>query len=474
MRLTPHLPARVVWQEGMYLAPHHFQAQRRHAEDALALAVDALFPFSYGVAALALDEDALRTGTVALRHARGILPDGTPFHAPDADRLPAPLPLADRFSPTLHAHVVHLALPAWRGDGANVSEGALGVDPAGNGRGHAWDADDAGGPRYAAVEQQVVDEVSGLDAAPIRVAAKRLRLALDAEVVPGEVSLPIARVQRDGAGQLVYDPDFIPPTLQLGASPRLVALLHGVVEMLDGKGAALAATMRPAAAGAEGASAYAGNEIATRWMLHAVRSAEAPLRHLLQTRRAHPERLWLELVRLAGALCTFSLTATPRDLPDYAHDDLAGCFAALERHVRAHLDVVVASRVVAVPLARASEVLHVGAIADARAFEPGARWFLSLRSALGPVETGARAPTLVKACAAKFVLELVRRAFPGMALDHVPAPPPGLAPRGDRAYFEIAVAGPCATGLRESREFGVYIPDTLPDAAAELLVLVPG
>jgi type VI secretion system protein ImpJ len=484
MRLKPHLPARVVWQEGMYLAPHHFQAQRRHAEDALALAVDALFPFAYGVASLALDEDALRAGTVALRHARGILPDGTPFHAPDADPLPTAIALGERFSPTRGAHVVHLALPAWRGDGANVAD-ADALDPDGgngSGNGYAPELPELGaGPRYEAVEQEVVDEVSGLDAVPIRVAAKRLRLALDFELGPGEVSLPIARVQRDGTGQVVFDADFIPPCLQLGASPRLVALLHGVVEMLDAKGATLAATMRPAGGGPAGApgggdapSAYAGNEIATRWMLHAVRSAEAPLRHLLQTRRAHPERMWLELVRLAGALCTFSLTATPRDLPDYAHDDLADCFGALERHVRAHLDVVVTPRVVVVRLARTSEVLHVGKVTDARAVEPGARGFLAVRSSLGPVETGGRAPALVKACASKFVLELVRRAFPGMALEHVPAPPPAIAPRADRAYFEIALAGPCAVGLRETRELGVYVPDTLPDPLLELHVLVPG
>ena len=455
---------RVVWREGMHLSQHHFQAQSRHHEDAIHFALSQLFFKPYGLAGVELDGESLRNGVARLVHARGVLPDGLAFNVPEADAPPEPHDIREAFSPTQPSHQLLLAVPSFRRAGANLADGADALGAAGNGGGPA---------RYAPVPLPVRDELTGRDERAVHVGRKQLRLLLDVELGDGMVAMPIARVRRDGMGHFVYDADFVPPCLQLGASPRLVALLHGVVEMLDGKGAALAATMRPAA-GAEGASAYAGNEIATRWMLHAVRSAEAPLRHLLQTRRAHPERLWLELTRLAGALCTFSLTATPRDLPDYAHDDLAGCFAALERHVRAHLDVVVTPRVVVVPLARASEVLHVGSIADPRAFEPGARWFLSLRSALGPVETGARAPTLVKACASKFVLELVRRAFPGMALDHVPAPPPGLAPRADRAYFEIAVAGPCATGLRESREFGVYVPDTLPEAVAELLVLVPG
>jgi type VI secretion system protein ImpJ len=76
-------------------------------------------------------------------------------------------------------------------------------------------------------------------------------------------------------------------------------------------------------------------------------------------------------------------------------------------------------------------------------------------------------------CASKFVLELVRRAFPGMAIDHVPAPPPGLAPRGELTYFEIHLAGPCAQGLRDSHEIGVYVPAGLPDAQLEVAVLAP-
>ena len=90
MRASPPstTSARVVWEEGMYLAPHHFQAQRRYVEDALAGAVAALFPFPWGVSTLALDTEALANGTLALARARGILPDGTPFNLPDADALP--------------------------------------------------------------------------------------------------------------------------------------------------------------------------------------------------------------------------------------------------------------------------------------------------------------------------------------------------------------------------------------------------
>jgi type VI secretion system protein ImpJ len=343
--------------------------------------------------------------------------------------------------------------------------------PTGSTTGSTTGGGGGGDPRYLEVVALVRDETAGQESVEVRFAAKNLRLVLDDELASDDVALPIARIRRDGAGRFVIDQEYVPPCLHVGASERLVSMLRGVVGMLEAKGTALAASLAPAASGAGAPSAYIGNELATRWLLNAVRSAEAPLRHLLAARRVHPERLWTELARLAGALCTFSLTAQPRDLPAYDHEDLGGCFGALERHLRANLDVVVAARAIVVPLAKSSAVLHVGDVPDPRCYEPGARWFLGVRSSAGVAATIANAPRLLKVCASMYVLELVRRSWYGLTIEHVPAPPAGIAPRRDLAYFELTMDGPCADGLRKTKQVGVYVPDEIPDASFELAVL---
>ena len=63
--------------------------------------------------------------------------------------------------------------------------------------------------------------------------------------------------------------------------------------------------------------------------------------------------------------------------------------------------------------------------------------------------------------------------LPLMPLAQTPAPPPGLAPRPGLTYFEVTLAGPCGQGIQDTREFGVYVPDGVPNAALELAVLVP-
>ena len=79
----------VVWSEGMHLAQHHFQAQGRYFEELTEYALSSLFFQPYGLVRCELDGDALLNGSAALTHARGIMPDGLPFHFPE-DAPPAP------------------------------------------------------------------------------------------------------------------------------------------------------------------------------------------------------------------------------------------------------------------------------------------------------------------------------------------------------------------------------------------------
>lgn len=448
----------------MHLTPQHFQAQRRYQDDQSTHTVDLLFTFAYGLSAVAVDADALRNGTFAMVHARGVLPDGAVFHMPDADPSPTPIALAERFSPTRDAHVVLLALPQWREGERNVGDGG---DPStlGGNDPHT---------RFQSLEQVVIDEATGVDPLPVRFASRNLQFLLDTELSGDVIAMPVARVKRDGRGQYQLDTQFIPPTLQIVASERLLDLLRRTVTLLEAKGAALAASINQAPSAAiGGGAAYVGNELATRWLLHAVRSADAPLRHLLLTRRAHPERAYLELARLAGALCTFAMGSHPRDIAAYDHDDLTTCFDALEAQLRAHLDIVIAARAVVIPLQRTSDVLHTAVVSDPRCFEPDARWFLAVRADVGAAELIDRVQRLTKTCASKFVLELVRRAFNGLPTEHIPTPPAGLAPKPDFTYFELRMTGPCAQSLTDAREIGVYVPDALPGAYLEVAILVP-
>ncbi len=442
--------SKVVWSEGMFLGPHHFQAQNRYFEDSIRLAVSSLWFRPYGLLGYALDEDALRNGTLSLIHARGIFDDGMLFLMPECDAMPAARPIADLFPPTRDRLTVMLGVPKRKPEGQNCS---LSIN--------------ANGARYTAEERSYRDETMGGDERPVQVARKNIRFVLDTEAAEDLVTLPIAKIMRDGSGHLIFDPNFIPPCLQISSSERLMGLLLRLIEILEEKSANLQRTSQNVG----GSGDFAPRDIANFWLLHAVNAALAPLRHLCLSKRSHPEELFVELSRLAGALCTFGLESHPRTLPAYDHERLSECFEALDQHIRAHLELIVPTNCVSIKLDKVRDNFYEGDIVDPRCLGRG-RWVLGIHSSLGEAEIITKVPQLVKICSAKFVADLVRKAMGGLPLSHLPVTPSAMRPKLESQYFGITRSGPFWDHIVQTRRVGVYIPGEISNPEVELQVVL--
>jgi len=442
--------SRVVWSEGMYLGPHHFQVQSQYFEDSTKFAISSLWFAPYGVAGCELDADALQNGTVSLLHARGIFPDGLAFSMPECDPLPPARAIADLFPPTRDSVTVLLAIPDRKPGGRNCAMAAAEADSA----------------RFVATPCPVRDENTGVDERSVSLGRKNLRLLLDTESAAGLTTLPLARVTRDGSGHFVLDAAFIPPCLQISASESLMLMLRRLIEILEEKSAAMSR-----APGGASFAEFSSREIASFWLLHAVNSGLSPLRHLWIAKRGHPEELYLEMARLAGSLCTFAMDSHPREIPLYNHDRLDQTFSALDQHIRRHLETIVPTNCIAIPLAPGEKYFFEGEVTDQRCLNRS-RWILAMRATVGEVEIIGKTPQLVKVCSAAFVPQLVKRALPGLALTHMPTPPSAVSARVDFQYFSISKGGPCWDHIVQSRRVGVYVPGELPDAELQLFVVL--
>ena len=332
----------------------------------------------------------------------------------------------------------------------------------------AQSPDEGGWVRYMAESQTIPDETTGRDEKPVPIGRKNFSLLLDTEAQEGILALPVAVIMRDGTGHFVFDPDFIPPLTTIAASDRLMHILKRLIEILDDKSASLS---KGSAATARTWAEYSTRDVAQFWLLHTVNSALAPLRDMYAGRHVHPERLFVQMLRLAGALCTFAIESHPRDLPLYNHNDLAGCFGALDHHIRTHLETVVPTNVISIPLQKSSNYFYEGEITDQRCLDR-ARWIFAIRSATGEVEIIAKTPQLVKICSKLFVPKLVERALPGMGLTHLPTPPSAISAQVDAQYFSINRSGPCWDHIVQTRQVGIYVPGELPDPELELLVIL--
>ncbi len=104
-----------------------------------------------------------------------------------------------------------------------------------------------------------------------------------------------------------------------------MTLLARLIEILEDKSSRFARSGQ-----GKSWAEFSTTEIANFWLLHTVNSALAPLRHQYLTRRGHPEALYVEMLKLGGALCTFAFESHPRDLPLYDHRNLSKSFDLLD------------------------------------------------------------------------------------------------------------------------------------------------
>ena len=440
----------VVWTEGMYLGPHHFQAQSRYFQDSMQFASSSLWYAPFGLIGCEMDSEAIRNGMVSVLHAEGIFPDGLPFDMPQCDALPQPRAIADLFPPTTGFLDIFLAIPRQQDEGQNCAVG--------NGS--------AATTRFVVQERPMADENTGRDERALQLGRKNIRLVVGKERSEEDIALPIARVIRDSSGRYIFDPGFIPPLLRIAASTALLDLTNRIIEILGDKSAQLGAER----SGQRFKAGMSARDVSSFWFLHTVNSSLGVLRHL-DLKRGHPEELFREFSRLAGALCTFGLGAHPKDLPNYNHLDLETCFRALEDFIRRQLDIIMPTQFVPIALAPAATYFWEGDVLDQRCVGTS-RWIFGIRAPAAIGEVMRRTPQIVKICSAKFVPELVRRALPGLELTYLQVPPSAMPAKVDYMYFAVSKAGPCWEHIVQTRRVGVYVPGDFPNPEIELLAIL--
>lgn len=433
---------RIVWQDGMHLAQHHFQQQARHVESTIHFALSSAHSYCYGLATLAIDRDALANGELVVRQATGVLPDGLPLHIPTDSGEALSIRLESHFPPTATVCVFSIAVP---------SESAS-----------------TAGSRYRAFVRVLADETTGGDSRNVVLGAPAWRLVAAGEGA-GLTSLPVARVIRDGQGRFALDDRFIPPCIRLGASDRLVRLRSAIEDLLRAKSDEI---RRRQGASAAALRDHAAGEIASFWLLHTVNSALGTVLHMGRALDTHPEQLFLELVKLAGGLCTFSLQADAASLPSYKHEDLADSFDALERAISLRLSDIMPADAVRLPFKRRSNpLLHTVKLTDPRVFR-AERWYLEIRSRESERERTHLVPRSVKIAADMEQLNrMVEHALPGPQLRHTDSPPAGLSPRDGASYF-IIEPGAMIAEFERSKALAAYAPDSLSDVSITLCIVL--
>lgn len=446
--------SKILWGEGLFLRPQHFQHQDAYHEWRLAQMSRLLHPYAWGVRSVKIDPDALQTGLLRVLELQAVLPDGELFNAPAEDELPPPLALHALMDSGAQGGetVLHLAMAPLRTQGGNMAATRDEADTA---------------SRYYRCPLQAADAFTDAVSAEVVVLRKSARLLADNEARAHLVSLPLLRLKKTPSGGFELDGRFMPPCLNIHASPALFLHLRRLLDVLQAKVDALYGLHREPS---KNIIEFRSGDVASFWLLHTASSAFAGLSHLARHPALHPERLFEKLLELAGALMTFSKTFTLTDLPAYDHLDPGPAFNRLDQIVRELLETVISTRYFAIHLHEAMPSFHQGRL-DSEQITATTQLYLGVSAAVPPAELVDIVPARLKVGAPDDVDKLVLSAMPGVKLVHAPQVPAAVPVRPGSYYFTLEPRGSLYERMLQAHALTIYVPTGIQDLRLELIAV---
>lgn len=425
--------AKVLWSEGMFLRPQHFQQQDRYLEQVVQHRCNAIQAYGWGLTAIQLDNALLGLGKLALNHVAGILPDGTPFshQTNDTSALIRDIPKQ------LKNNIVYLGLPLKRPGTAEV---------------RAPNSGEQGLTRYQSTLHQALDAVTeNGETSNIDVGTLRLKLLLETEDRSGYTCIPLVRILECQAdGHILLDTNFMPTCLDIKIVPRLNAFLNELNGLLHHRAEALSG--RLADANRAGVA-----EIADYLMLQMLNRFEPLSHHLLSLKALHPERLYQALVQMSGELATFTQPQKrPLPLAGYRHDHVQETFGPLMDRLRQQLSTVIEQAAVPLPLKTRQYGIRVCPLED-RTLIGSASFILCVRADLPSEQIRTQVPTHAKLGTVERIRELVNAQMPGIRLTPLAVAPRQIPYHNGAVYFELDPHSDFWPDMQNSGGFALHL-----------------
>ncbi|KAA8998154.1 type VI secretion system baseplate subunit TssK [Affinibrenneria salicis] len=428
---------KVIWSEGMFLRPHHFQQAESYLEAYVRNWGKSQHSFNWGFLTLELDQSLLQQGKVALSRASGILPDGTPFDINDPHHAPAPLQIADNQT---NVNVV-LALPARRS----------GQDPV------IFSESQDSLARFISFESEVDDfNAVSVGSATVQFGKLRLRLMAESELTAEWVAMGAVRVlEKRSNNEIQLDNNYIPPMLNAHASLPIASFISDLEGLLNQRSYQMSQRLQQPGRGNS-------SEILDFMLLALINKHIGQVSHIRNLPLIHPERLFNDWLQFATELCTYMPARAPdKALPLYKHDNLAYCFGKLMLLLRQGLSIVMEENAIQIPLIERSHGLNIATVPDATMVREFG-FVLAVRADVPGDALHTHFPAQMKIAPVTRIRDLVQLQLPGIVLHSMPAAPRQIPWHAGYTYFELEKGGELWKQMETSGAFALHLAGEFP------------
>lgn len=440
---------KIIWSEGMFLRPQHFQQHDRYLEALINGRCLGLRPFDWGFYSVKVDPDLLRIGKLSLSECSGIFPDGTPFSLPENGELPLPLDIAE----TVRNEEVFIALPLRRPQSVESDS----------------DQNPESLARYRLNEKEVRDNNAGFDdKAPLQVGKLKTRLMLQQEDRSGYACLGIGRIIEVGDDKnILMDANYIPVNLNCAAIPRLTGFLRELNGLLSTRSEELAAR-------ATGVSDASTAQISDFLLLQLCNHYQPLFEHLSQVEGLHPEEFYRIAIQLAGDLSTFFRNERrPIAYGGYIHDNLQATFSDLMEDLRQLLGGVIERVAIRIPLKGPKYGVYLAKKPDLNLFRT-AIFVLAVSADITDDQLRREFPPQIKIAPVENIQDYVKSHTPGIEIKPLNIIPRQLPIPSSFTCFQLNKHSKLWKILETSAGIAIHIGGDFPELQLELWAIRKG
>lgn len=401
---------KIVWREGTFLYPQHFQQMESHLESSLQASTNMLagdLAPQFGLSKISFNEDIFKLGQLSVTYSQGQLPDNTYFELTEEVVLDIPAGTIDE--------IVYLVVPMH----------LLGRNNFDN---------QADTSRYKTKHSRVYDFSSDdQDQIEVETAKLNIGLKLSDDNLEGYSKLAIAKVlEVEDSGQVILDKSFIPQCLTIGASAFIEERLKELDVLANAKVNQLMTRLQAAVDTQKSLALYQDQQLLNT-IYHWLPWLEA----MLSSPNYKLGRFFLELKQFESALDSVNLL--PRQAWQPLHTDkLFKQIQPVLSNIKSALSITQHINVVEIPwddALFASRRMMLAKIKGAE-IDGSTRLIIAVTAENGQI-TKDIFRTGFKLAGNKSIVNCLKNATMGIAVNALPYPPPELKSQAMTYYFQI-------------------------------------
>jgi len=315
--------------------------------------------------------------------------------------------------------------------------------------------------RYTIGSETFVDSSSKLRIEQeLDIAHPRLSYEIRKTAKPGYICMLASRIVEVRDKALVFDERFAPPLLVTVSHPVATGWLDRVIGWVQTK-------LEELARYASDPSAGGGMQSIDYFMLQMLNRHLPVLKHMRSSRYVHPERLYTQLLQLAGELSTYATKErSVRDYPAYDHDALEKTFSPVLADIQRFLNVDF-SRAVHLDITERAPNAFIAAVRDRNLFR-SATFVLEVAAQRPLTEIQSQFPALFKVGPNTNMNDIVNAHLPGIGLVHMPTPPSQIRAISSHVYFYLDRTSPLWPEFSTASGIGMHFSGDWPGLELDL------